>query len=72
MDITAASLEIDGEQVATSKTIKNEQVKLKAEVSKGRHRISANFSNDDAGVFSAYYLYITRNKESMTNNNKTP
>ncbi|MCP4312434.1 MAG: arylsulfatase [Bacteroidetes bacterium] len=60
VQITGASLEIDGEQVATSKTIKNGQVKLKAEVTKGRHRISANFRNEDTGNFSTYYLYISR------------
>lgn len=60
MQITGASLVIDGEQVASSKTIKDGQVKLKTNVTKGRHRISANFRNDDAENFSAYYLYISR------------
>ena len=60
MQITAASLVIDGAQVATSKTIENGQVKLKADVTKGRHRISANFRKDEGGSFSAYYLYISR------------
>ena len=60
MQITGASLVIDGEEVATSNTIKDGQVKLKADVTKGRHRISANFRNDETGSFSAYYLYISR------------
>lgn len=60
IQITGASLEIDGAQVATLKTINNGHVKIKADVTKGSHRISANFRTDEAKSFSAYYLYIYR------------
>lgn len=58
LQIMGASLNIDGAQVAASKTINNGQARLKADVTKGKHRISAKFRNNDAGNFSAYYLYI--------------
>lgn len=64
MQISGASLVIDGEEVASSETIKNGQVKLNADVTKGRHRISANFREKDAKKFSAYYLYISREPQS--------
>ncbi len=60
MNITGASVTIDGVLIASSEGITDDQVKLEAKVSKGQHKISANFRNNKKESFSAYYLYISR------------
>jgi hypothetical protein len=62
MQIASASVIIDGKEAASSPNVIDGQIRLTTEVTKGKHKISAYFQNNEQERFSAYYLYISRKK----------
>jgi arylsulfatase A-like enzyme len=59
MNIHSAYIVIDGEVLAESDKIDNGQAKIKVNMSEGKHKIAANFTDKYNNSFSAYCLYIS-------------
>jgi len=61
LEIVSASVSIDGQKYAESTDYVDGQFTMEVNVSKGKHKVSANFIDKNGLYFSAYYLYISNN-----------